>query len=160
MKKWHGSYKLSRTVLRLEELTTRSFCLTVSSSFSTRTILFLSMREFMDTISPISLSKTWRRKHEENCTPQKLTEYPSLAEKLNYFGHVVLPASSLFSSKLQQCIRDLSVFYLKGANAALVQVKRLSPSLQYKSIVSGLEALNSAHLLSFSDTSTAASSHG
>lgn len=51
------------------------------------------------------------------------------------------------------------MFHLEEANAALVQVKRLSSSLKYRSVKNGLEGLNSAHLLSFSYASTSASSY-
>ena len=118
------------------------------------------MQEFMETISPIPLSKTRCKEHEGKCTTQELMGFLSLAGKLNYIGHGVLPPSSLFSSKLQECIGDLRVFHLKEANVALVQVKRLCPTLEFKSIENSFEALKSAHLLSFSDTSTGASSYG
>ena len=99
----------------------------------------LSMREFMDTIEGLPISRARRKQQDEKATLDELRALQALAGKLKYLGHGILPQASLVASKLQ--------------------LKRLDPSLIYKAPSQpGLPGLT--HLLTFSDASTGTSSYG
>jgi len=116
----------------------------------------ISMKEFADKIEPIDLSRARRKQPDERCTASELTALQSLAGKLNYLGHGVLPPASLAASKMQQNVGDLRVHHLQQANASLHHIKKLDPSLTYQALSSPLDVdnLSSSYLLSFSDAST------
>lgn len=121
----------------------------------------VSMEEFFRTVQPIQLSKARCKQHDDVCTAQELKELQSLAGKLNFLGHGVLPPAALVASLMQQNVGNLRVHHLKEANAALHHLKSLTPQLHFRAppvpmLNRGMKGLS---LLSFSDASTEISSY-
>ena len=119
----------------------------------------ISMREFLDTIDKLELSRSRRKEQDKPATLAELRSLQALAGKLNYLGHGILPQASLVASKIQQFVGDLRVHHLSQANAALFQIKRLEPTLLYRA-PSRPGFSKKAYLLSFSDASTGTGSYG
>ena len=122
--------------------------------------VFISMQEFFDTIDSLPISRARRKQQNERATHVELRSLQALAGKLNYLGHGILPQASLVASKMQQFVADLRVSHLCQANTALSQLRRLRPSLLYKSSRSRPGLPPHSFLLTFSDASTGNSSYG
>ena len=124
--------------------------------------VILSIYEFMETIQYLPLTWTRRKQHEEKCTKVKLTALQSLARKLNFLGHGVLPQACLVASKMHQNVGSLRVKHFQQANTALYLLKRIPCALQYRLPLSTLKSDDMEDLspLSLAGASTGRSSYG
>ena len=60
------------------------------------------MKEFMDTIQKLPLSRERRKEKDSSCTDAEKTSFLGLTGKLNYLGHGTLPPAAFAASHLQQ----------------------------------------------------------
>ena len=156
---FHGAISQSFKIGRFVSVSNSTFIfnrLHITCNFTGDT--HISMRQFMDKIDKLEISRSRRKQQESPATLEELRSLQALAGKLNYLGHGVLPQASLVASKLQKFVGNLRVKHLWQANAALFQLKRLEPSLLYKRPFRSFG--DDSYLLTYSEASTGSSSYG
>ena len=107
------------------------------------------MKEFADSIEPLELPLQRRKQQEDLVTEKELKAYQSLAGKMNWLGHCVVPHYSFAASYLQQQLSELRVKHLVQANGVLKEMKRYHPTLVYGRCMNVTEAF----LCTFADAS-------
>ncbi len=100
----------------------------------------LSMEKYMDTIHQPALSKQRRKEHDALASDEEIKDFLDLTVKMNFLGHGCLPISSFVANHLQQLIGYLKVLELKTANAALSEVRQLTPKLLFCAVPSSASA--------------------
>lgn len=118
--------------------------------------IVINMREYLDKIIPIDISRPRRKNQTDKCTPLEVTAFKALAGSLNFLGHGVLPQASFAASYLQQHSARLLVETLVTANKVLAEIKSLDPCMKFISPSS----LHNPSYLAFSDESTGMGSYG
>ena len=91
----------------------------------------VNMNEFANKLAPFSLERSRRKQIEASANAEELHDYQSLAGKLNWLGHSVLPHATFAASYLQQQVGDLKVKHLLNANGVLREIKRWPPVLVF-----------------------------
>ena len=91
----------------------------------------VNMNEFANKLAPFSFERSRRKQTEASVNAEELHDYQSLAGKLNWLGHSVLPHATFAASYLQQQVGDLKVKHLMNANGALREIKRWPPVLVF-----------------------------
>ncbi len=102
-----------------------------------------SMEEYMDTISPLTLSRERKMQHESHATQDELTEFLGFIGKLNFLGHGCIPMAVVAASHLQQSTGNLRI----ADHSAFNEIRQVVPKLLYRSPAS----ISSATYLVFSD---------
>ena len=118
--------------------------------------LVLGMQEYVDSITPLPVTRERRRQSLHRCTLEELTAYQGLAGSLNFVGHAILPQVAFAAIHLQQAVGRLKVSNLVVANQLLSELKTLAPTLTFKSP----KSLEIPCYLAFSDSSQGTSSYG
>ncbi len=116
----------------------------------------LSMEEYMETISPLHLSRERKKKHDSDATQHELTAFLGLTGKLNFLGHGCLPMAAFAASHLQQKTGNLNVSDLRVANSTFNELRQVVPKLLYRSP----EGIKSAKYLAFSDAAQGKQPYG
>ena len=120
----------------------------------------ISMSEYMSKINPIQVSRQRRKQQMEKCTSEERTQYLGLAGQLNWLGHGALPQASFVASRIQQYTGDLRVKHISEANQMRFALKKLKPTLTYKSPRYTEETLKNSSILTFSDASQGSTTYG
>ncbi len=100
----------------------------------------------MDTISPLTLSRERKKKHESHATQHELTAFLGLTERLSFLGHGCLPMGAFVASHLKNSTGNLRIADLRVANSAFNDIRQVVPRLLYRSPAS----ISSAPYLAFS----------
>ncbi len=90
-----------------------------------------SVKEFMDTISPIDIPRTRRKQNADSATNEEIIGFLSVIGKLNFLGHGVLPVAAYVASHYQKRIGRLTCGDMRELNSALKEVQNLQPCLLY-----------------------------
>lgn len=118
--------------------------------------LILEIKEYIEGIHPLPLTKDRRRQSLHRWRFQELAAYQSLAGSLKFLGHRILPQAAFAASHLRQAVGRLTVSYMFIVNQLLAGLKRLEPMITFRSFVS----LDKPCYLAFSDASQGSSSSG
>ena len=120
----------------------------------------ISMDEYLSKISTIDLDSNRRKNPDGRFTPQEKETFLRLAGQLNWLGHGVLLQAAYVASLLQQWTSELKIRDIIDANKALQELRKLKPSLLYRS--SSIQELSdpSSSLMPFTDASQGKKSYG
>ena len=91
----------------------------------------VKMSECANSITPLALSVQRRKQYEALATLEEVRSYQSLAGKMNWLGHSVVPHYAFAASYLQQSIGDLRVKHLAYADGVLKEMQRYPPLLVF-----------------------------
>ena len=114
------------------------------------------MREFLDKIKPLEISRSRRREQRERCTESEVRSFLALTGALNYLGLGIMPQAAFIASHLQQSVSRLTVAHLCTANKCLEEIKSLHPEILYATP----EQFDNPSYLAFSDASQGKTSYG
>lgn len=89
------------------------------------------MHEFAAQIQKMKLDPTRRKQTESPVTGVELQAYQSLAGKMNWLGHSVVPHYAFAASYLQQQLGDLRVKHLATANGVLREAQKFPATLVF-----------------------------
>lgn len=91
----------------------------------------LSMKNYLDRVKPIPLSRSRKKMIEDTATAQEERKYRALAGTLLYLGNGFLPQAALVTSIMQQRLGRLKVEYLMDANVMTKELVELKPIVTY-----------------------------
>lgn len=110
----------------------------------------MTMKDYMKSIKPITLSRARRKQAAERATQQEYRDYRSLAGSLIWAGGGTLPQAAFIASYMQQVAPRLRVHDLSEANKMLKELRDLDPTILFRKMNT---AVSKIEVWTFSDAS-------
>lgn len=124
-------FKMGRVI---RDTDTIFYCILISRNHDAVTII--DMTDVMEKITPIELSRECLKQTQSNFTDAEKKRFLQIKALLNFLGHGTLIQAAYAASELQQHIGGLKMEQLILSKKILYGLKRLPPSLIFKTIPS------------------------